>query len=691
MFRRSIPVFCYHAVSHVDGHTPELFREHLDAIQDAGYRTVTARELLSVIRGERRIDGKSVLLTFDDCHLSNWLHVVPELEKRAMTGLFFALTDFTAAGDVRTVETAPALQSMPDAFRAAHFDRDCSQFINEAEVRAMLDKGMEVHSHGCRHQGCFVNLTPTKGVGHPQSHWAASCIYPALKEGWPMFRVGSAYAYKGFWPELNDGGEPQFRLRSEAQRREFCRKDFRRSIERMRELNRCEEQLFCWPWGQFDALAEKELREAGYAAAFTLERWVNAKGTDPYRLNRIGVGRRKSGAWVQQRLRMYGSDPAARFFFKLHRKRPEVSSVLYATDTTKISGGARQMVNNIIAMKNMGVQVHAMITPASHLNAELEGVGGVNIIHFDKFRNAFKGARFLGKTIEDLGIDVVHSFHNRPYKMGVLARLMGTRFKHFINRGVISKPNTVFALWTALADGVICNSMKCSDVLGQYMVLKRRRNVIYNAYSARDEGEPVPRKKRSIRFLYVGNIAPTKGFDVYADACQRLCESGNVKDMEFVCAGILDYRANELLDGKGWSLAKERMHICGPLPHDEVMEQMRAADMLVVPSRLESLPNTILEAFDMGLPVVCTRAGGIPELVRDGVNGFLCDIEDAECVASRMRQLAEDHELRQKMGRINRRIVRGVLTTRQKGVNLMRVYLGERIVQELPIEDIAHE
>ncbi len=54
MFRTSIPVFCYHTVCEEDGHTPQRFREHLDAMLDAGYRTISALELLAVVRGEMK-------------------------------------------------------------------------------------------------------------------------------------------------------------------------------------------------------------------------------------------------------------------------------------------------------------------------------------------------------------------------------------------------------------------------------------------------------------------------------------------------------------------------------------------------------------------------------------------------------------------------------------------------------------
>ena len=162
MIRRSIPVLCYHDVTDGGGLTPERFSEHLDAITDAGYRTVSSRELLSVVRGEMKAPRKSVVLTFDDAHLSNWLTVVPKLESRGMTGTFFALTDFTVPGSVRSLKDAPGMKPMSECFKAAHRDKDFSQFINEAEIKAMLDKGMEVFSHGCCHQGAFRTF---------EAHW----------------------------------------------------------------------------------------------------------------------------------------------------------------------------------------------------------------------------------------------------------------------------------------------------------------------------------------------------------------------------------------------------------------------------------------------------------------------------------------------------------------------------------------
>lgn len=683
MIITSIPVFCYHNISNVDGLTPAMFREHLDAILDAGYRTITARELLSVVRGGMKPPKKSVVLTFDDGHVSNWLAAVPELEKRDMTGTFFTLADYTAPGAARTGNTAPALLSMPDSLRAA-FTGDLSQFVNEDEIRAMLGKGMEVFSHGLSHTGAFISLKNPRGITN--AHWASWAIYPGETPDWPHYRVGSAYAYDGYWPRHEPGEFPRMVKRSVEERRAFCREDFRRSMERIRALNGCDEQLFCWPWGQFDAVSEAELKKAGFAGAFTLERRANGPGTDPFRINRIGVGKRKDGRWVRSRLRMYSNTLTANLFIKLHRKRFEVGSVLYATDSDKVSGGSRQMVNNIKAMLAMGLTVYALIKPDTPINDALAGLD-VEIIHFDRFRKYREAGRFLKNLVEEKGIDVVHTFHNRAYKAGVLARLMGARCKLFINRGVISRPNAVFFLWTRMADGVIANSAQCAEVLRGHHVKPSLLNVVYNAYAGPDRGEPTPRKKRGCRFIYVGNSVRIKGFDVFLRAANLLCEAG-ARDMEFVSVGVDEDKMrkfDDLLAGP----VRERLRNTGTIPHEQVLDELRFADVYVMTSRMESLPNTLLEGFDLGLPAVCTAVGGVPEVVRDGVNGFLCASGDAACLAGKMRLLAEDPVLRHTMGVNGRNVVRKLLTPAAKGFNLMRVYMGERLFEPLAVETVA--
>jgi glycosyltransferase involved in cell wall biosynthesis len=76
----------------------------------------------------------------------------------------------------------------------------------------------------------------------------------------------------------------------------------------------------------------------------------------------------------------------------------------------------------------------------------------------------------------------------------------------------------------------------------------------------------------------------------------------------------------------------------------------RAADVIAVPSRAETLPLTILEAFATARPVVATRAGGIPEVVRDEENGLLVEVGDVRGFAAALRRVLESPEVAAKLG-----------------------------------------
>ena len=82
-----------------------------------------------------------------------------------------------------------------------------------------------------------------------------------------------------------------------------------------------------------------------------------------------------------------------------------------------------------------------------------------------------------------------------------------------------------------------------------------------------------------------------------------------------------------------------------------------ASKVLVMPSIYEGLPMVILEAFQRGMPCVATRAGGHPEVVRDGVNGFLVEKDDIENMAAKCVEMLTDDRSREKMGESARLVV----------------------------------
>ena len=84
--------------------------------------------------------------------------------------------------------------------------------------------------------------------------------------------------------------------------------------------------------------------------------------------------------------------------------------------------------------------------------------------------------------------------------------------------------------------------------------------------------------------------------------------------------------------------------------HD-FMRWLSAADLMLLPSSQESFGLAALEAMACEVPVVASRVGGLPEVIQDGVNGYLCDVDDLAGMAERGRALVRDAALRARIGR----------------------------------------
>jgi glycosyltransferase involved in cell wall biosynthesis len=87
---------------------------------------------------------------------------------------------------------------------------------------------------------------------------------------------------------------------------------------------------------------------------------------------------------------------------------------------------------------------------------------------------------------------------------------------------------------------------------------------------------------------------------------------------------------------------------------DEVADYYAAFDALILPSANEGTPVSAIEALAGGRPVVATRVGGVPDVVRDGVDGFLVEPGDVDAMAERLSRLATDAPLRHRMGEAGR-------------------------------------
>ena len=94
----------------------------------------------------------------------------------------------------------------------------------------------------------------------------------------------------------------------------------------------------------------------------------------------------------------------------------------------------------------------------------------------------------------------------------------------------------------------------------------------------------------------------------------------------------------------------EQVSLLGELPHSEALRFLARAKLMLLPSRWEGLPISVIEAMHRGLPVVASDVRGTNELVVDGETGFLVPMTDVRAFVNRISQLLADNELRARMG-----------------------------------------
>ncbi|MBV9790941.1 MAG: glycosyltransferase, partial [Chloroflexi bacterium] len=174
----------------------------------------------------------------------------------------------------------------------------------------------------------------------------------------------------------------------------------------------------------------------------------------------------------------------------------------------------------------------------------------------------------------------------------------------------------------------------------------------YQPREAERSGKPL--------LLSVGQLKEKKGLNYLIDACQRLRQRGYTFECRVVGAGPLRSQLETQIREAGLT---DVVRLCGALPHAEVIEQLREASVFVLPCVLgtngdrDGIPNALLEAMAMQLPVVSTPISGIPEVVADGVNGLLVQPADAEALASALARLLDDAALRCELGLQGRQTV----------------------------------
>lgn len=210
--------------------------------------------------------------------------------------------------------------------------------------------------------------------------------------------------------------------------------------------------------------------------------------------------------------------------------------------------------------------------------------------------------------------------------------------------------------------------------------------VIYNgcnteAFTTNKEARMRIRQKIGISLeqkviMFIGHLYRAKGVLELAHAFVKLHSKHPDSWLVFVGKGPAFNTITEIATSNS---LLARFFFAGQMKHEEIPDWLNAADIFVLPTYAEGLPNVVLEAMSCRLPIVATKVGGIPEVVADGNSGILIEPMNINQLVTAIDQLLSSNYLRENMGMRGRKIVKEKFSWRGSSSALRAVY--EELIQ----------
>ena len=195
---------------------------------------------------------------------------------------------------------------------------------------------------------------------------------------------------------------------------------------------------------------------------------------------------------------------------------------------------------------------------------------------------------------------------------------------------------------------VIGNSQATvDDIIKTFGVHQQKSMMFYNSLPAPISGNNKPFTKKAGLVVCAGRFHPSKGQDVLLKAAAMAREhTPNIK-VSFLGQGPLQNEYEQLAKSLG---IVDICEFLGHVSHEDVLHHMGQASVTVVPSRAEAFGFVALESMAVGTPVIASRVGGLAEIVRDELDGFLIPPDNPEILADRLCIILNNSSLRNQMG-----------------------------------------
>jgi len=325
-------------------------------------------------------------------------------------------------------------------------------------------------------------------------------------------------------------------------------------------------------------------------------------------------------------------------------------------------------------------------------------------------RRPFFGSRWyypgyikkIAKDLQDERCDVVHVHQFSQFVPVIRSHLPDARIVlHMHCEWLTQLDEALIAERLSQTDLVIgCSDYITGKIRHRFPRWADRCATVYNGvgtdYGPAADGLGSGRRADRKRLLFVGRVSPEKGVHVAIDAFAKVAEQIPDVELEIVgpeASAPMDFIVGMNEDRRIAALASfyagsygaqlrsrvptelsDRVSFAGAVPHSEMVQRYRQADLLVNPSFSESFGMSLIEAMACAVPVVATRVGGMPAIVERTQGGLLVEPGDVDGLAEAIVRLLCDDDDRATMGRAASERVRDRFSWERVAADLWHQY-----------------
>ena len=214
------------------------------------------------------------------------------------------------------------------------------------------------------------------------------------------------------------------------------------------------------------------------------------------------------------------------------------------------------------------------------------------------------------------------------------------------------KNRVLFSKYYKRADGYVFQTEDAKEYYENHNIDVTNSRVISNAINPEFVCEPYKGERRKV-IVGAGRLTAQKNFPLLINAFYAISNKYPDYTLEIYGDGELKTQLCELVNDLGLN---EKVKFLGYVSN--IKEYLQSASLFVLSSNFEGMPNALMEAMALGVPVISTDcpAGGSKNLIKDGENGFLVPVGDVEHLSKSIDLILSDNDLRYKIGTAGRKV-----------------------------------